>query len=85
MTLGYSRGTSPEQEEIPKCPYSHKYHYCTCRRVNRGCFQCGSTNHLIVNCPRGSGSSRNPQESSRDGSNVPPSTRDRGRGRGRSG
>ena len=38
-----------------------------------------------MNCPRGSGTSRNPQGSSRGGSNVPPPTRDRGRGRGSSG
>ena len=37
---------------------------------------------MIVNCSRGSWSSRNPQGSNRGGSNVPPSTRDRGRGRG---
>ena len=37
-----------------------------------------------MNCLQGSGSYRNPQGSSRGGSNVPPSTRDRGRGRGSS-
>ena len=41
--------------------------------------------HLIMNCPRGSRSSRNPQGSSRGGSNVPPLTRDRGKGQGSSG
>ena len=35
-----------------------------------------------MNCPQGFGSSRNPQGSSQGGSNVPPSTRDIGRGRG---
>ena len=40
---------------------------------------------MIANCPQGSGISRNPQGSSRGGSNVPPSTSDRGRGRGSSG
>ena len=35
-----------------------------------------------MNCPRGSGTSRNPQGSSKGGSNVPPWTRDRGRRRG---
>ena len=39
---------------------------------------------MIANCPQGAGISRNPQGSSRGGSNVPPSTRDRGRGRGSS-
>ena len=38
-----------------------------------------------MNCPRESGSSRYPQGSSRGGSNVPPPTRDRGRGPGSSG
>ena len=36
---------------------------------------------MISNCPRGSGSSRNPQGSGRGGSNVPPQTHSRGRGR----
>ena len=40
---------------------------------------------MIVNCPQGSGSSRNPQGSSRGGSNVLPPMSDRGRGRGSSG
>ena len=43
------------------------------------------TDHMIENCPQGAGISRNPQGSSRGGSNVPPSTRDRGRGGGSSG
>ena len=37
-----------------------------------------------MNCPRGPESYRNPQGSSRRGSNVPPSTRDKGKGRGSS-
>ena len=37
-----------------------------------------------MNCPRGLGISRNPQGSSKGGSNVPPQTSDRGRGRGSS-
>ena len=55
-----SRGSSIEQGEILECQHCHKYHYSTCRRITGGCFQCGSTNHLIVNCPRGFGTSRNP-------------------------
>ena len=35
---------------------------------------------MIANCPRGSGSSRNPQGSGRGGSHVPPQTQSRGRG-----
>ena len=36
---------------------------------------------MIANCPRGSGSFRNPQGSGRGESNVPPQTQSRGRGR----
>ena len=82
---GSSRGTSIEQGEILECPHCQKYHYVTCKLITGGCFRCGSTNHLIVNCPRGSGISRNPQGSSSVGLNVSPPTRDRGRGRGSSG
>ena len=39
---------------------------------------------MIANCLQGAGISRNPQESSRGVSNVPPSTRERGRGQGSS-
>ena len=35
---------------------------------------------MIVNYPRGLGSSRNPQGSGRGGSNVPPQTQSMGRG-----
>ena len=35
---------------------------------------------MIANCPRGLGSSRNPQGSRRGGSNVPSQTQSRGRG-----
>ena len=84
MTQGSGSGTSTRQEKL-ECPHCHKYHYGTCKRVIEGCFRCGSTNHLIVNCQRGFGSSRNPQGSSRGGSNVPPLNSDRGRGRGSAG
>ena len=84
MTQGSGRGTLTRQDERPECPHCHKNYYGTCRRVTGGCFKCGGTYHLIVNCPRGSGSSKNPQGISRGGSNVPPSTCDRGRGRGSS-
>ena len=84
MIPGSGRGTSIKQGERLECTHYHKYHYGTCRQINRCCFRCGSTNHLIVNCPRGSRTSRNPQGSSRGGSNVPPPTRDKGRGRGSS-
>ena len=74
MTQGSGRGTSTGQEEIPTCSHCYGNHYGLCRRVTRGCFQCGSTDHVIANCPRGSGSYRNPQGSGREGSNVPPQT-----------
>ena len=85
MTSGSGRGTSIGQGERIECSHFHKYHPGTCRRITGGCFQCGSTYRLIVNCPGGSGSSRNPQGSSKGRSNVPPPTGDRGRGRGSSG
>ena len=81
MTQGSGRGTSTGQEERPTCPHCYGNHYGLCRRVTKGCFQCGSTDHVIANCQRGSGSSRNPQGSGRGGSNVPPQTQRRGRGR----
>ena len=60
MTSGSGRGNSTRQEERIKCPHCHKHHPSTCKRITVGCFQCGSTYHLIVNCPRESGSSRYP-------------------------
>ena len=69
-------------DERPECPHYHKHYVGICRRVTWGCFRCGSTNHLIANCPQGSRISRNPQGSGRGGSNVPPLMSDRGRGRG---
>ena len=78
MTQGYGRGISTRQDERLECPHYHKHHAGTCKWIT-GCFRCGSTDHWIVNCPRGFGSFRNPQGSSRGGSNVPSSTRDRGR------
>ena len=67
---------------MPALPQTSSWYLQT---GNWGCFRCGSTNHLIANCPQGSGISRNPQGSSRGWSNVPPLTSDRGRGRGSSG
>ena len=63
--LGSGRGTSTEQKERLECSHCHKYHFGTCRLITGDCFHCGNTYHLIVNCPRGSGTSRNPQGSSR--------------------
>ena len=81
VTPSSGRGTSTGQEEKHECPYCHKYHSGICKRVTGGCFRCGSTDNVIANCPRGLGSSRNPQGSGRGGSNVPPQTQRRGRGR----
>ena len=70
MTQGSDRGTSIGQEERPTCPPCYRNHYGLCRRVTRGCFRCGTTDHVIANCPRGSGSFRNPQGSGRGGSQT---------------
>ena len=80
MTQSSSRGISIGQEEKHVCPHYHKNHYGLCRRVTGGCFRCGNTEHVIANCPRGLGCSRNPQGSGRGGSNAPPQTQSRGRG-----
>ena len=53
-----------------------------CRLLIRGCFKCGSTKHLIANCPRESGDNRSLQGSGKGRSIAPPSTQDRGMGRG---
>ena len=81
MTQGSDRGTSIGQEEKPACPHCYGNHYGLCRRVTVGCFRCGSTDHVIANCLRGLGCSRNPQGSGRGGSNVPPQTQSKGRER----
>ena len=65
MTHGSGKGISTGQDERPKCPHCHNHHASTCRWITRGCFRCGSTNHLIAKCSRGYGSSRNPHGSSR--------------------
>ena len=79
MTQGSSQGTSTGQEERYTCPHCHRNHYGLCRLVTGGCFRCGSTDHMMINCSRGLRSSRNPQGSSRGGSNVPPHTQNKGR------
>ena len=81
MTQSFGRGISIGQEEKHVCPHCHNYHSGICRRVTGGCFRWGSIDHVIANCPRGLGSSRNPQGSGRGGLNVPPQTQSRVRGR----
>ena len=82
MIPSSDRGSSTGQGERLECLHCHKYHSGTCRLITSGCFQCGRTYHLIVNCPHGSRISRNPQRSSKGGSNIPPPTCYKGRGRG---
>ena len=53
-----------------------------CRLLTGECFRCGSTKHLIENCPRESGDNGSLQGSGRERPVTPPSTRNRGRGRG---
>ena len=76
------KGTSTGQGEILECPHCHKRHFGICRWLTRGCFLCGSTDHLLVNYLRESGEIRNPQGSGRGGSNAPSTTCDRGRKQG---
>ena len=76
MTQGSGRGTLIGQEERLACPHCYGNHYGLCRQGGGGGggggFRCGSTDHVIANCLRGSGSSINPPGSGRGGSNVPP-------------
>ena len=76
------RGVSTRQGEVLECPHFHKQHLGVCRLLTGGCFRCGSTKHLIVNCPRELGDNKSLQGSGRGRSVAPPSTRDRGRGLG---
>ena len=76
------RGMSARQEEVPECPHFHRRHLSVYRLLTGGCFRCGSIDHFIENCPKESGDSINMQGSGRGRSIAPPSTQDRGRGRG---
>ena len=87
MVPSTGRAASTGQGEVPKCPHYHRRHLGVCRLLTRGCFRCGSTKHLIANCPRKSGDNKSLQGSSKGRSVAPPSTRDQGgpiqhRGRG---
>ena len=46
-----SRGASIGQGEVLECPNFHRRHLGVCRLLTGECFRCGSTEHLIVNCP----------------------------------
>ena len=82
MVPNSGRGVSTGQGEVLECPHCHRRHFDLCRLLIGGYFRCGSTEHLIENCPRESGDNRILQGSGRRRSVAPPSTRDRGRGRG---
>ena len=81
-TPSSGRGAFVGHGEIPECPHFHRRHLGVCRLLTGGCFRCGSTDHLIAQCPRESGNNRGLQESGKGKSVTLPSTRDRGRGRG---
>ena len=70
------------QGETLECPYCHRRSLGVCRLLTGGCFRCGSKDHFMVNYPSESGDNRRLQGSGRGRSIAPPSTRDRGRGRG---
>ena len=78
----FNKGTSTRQGEIPECLHYHKRHSGICRWLTGGCFRCGSTDHLLENSLRESREFRNPQGRGWGGSNAPPTTHDRGGGRG---
>ena len=82
MVLSSSRGASTGQGEVPKYPHCHRRHLGVCRLLTGGCFKCGSTEHLIANCPQESRNNKILQGNGRGRSVAPPSTRDQGRGRG---
>ena len=74
-------GASVGQGEIPECTHFRRRHSGVCRLLTRGCFLCGSLEHLIAQYPQESGDNRSQQGSGRGRSATPLSTSDRGRGR----
>ena len=82
MVPSSGRGVSTGQGEVLECPHCHRRHLGMSRLLTRGCFRCRSTEHLIENYPRESGDNRSLQGSGRGRSVAPPSTGDRGKGRG---
>ena len=82
MVPSSGRGVSTGQGEVPECPHCHRRHLGMCRLLTGGCFRCGSTEHLMENCPRELGDNRSLQGSRRGRFVAPPFTRDRGRGQG---
>ena len=82
MVPSFGRGVSTGQGEVPECPHFHKRHLGVCRLLTRGCFRCGSFEHWMENFPRELEGNKSLQGSGRGRYVAPPSTRDRGRGRG---
>ena len=80
MVPSSGKGVSTGQGEVPKCPHFHRRHLGVCSLLKGGCFRCGSTEHLITNCPRESRDNRSLQGFGRGRYVAPPSTQDRGRG-----
>ena len=82
MVPSSGKGVSTGQGEVLECPHCHRRNLGLCRLLTGGCFRCGSTEHLMANCPRESRGNRSLQGSCRGRSVAPRSTRDLGRGRG---
>ncbi|KAJ8771896.1 hypothetical protein K2173_027073 [Erythroxylum novogranatense] len=76
-----SRGSSGGRGSgAPECPHCSIHHWGVCWRVKCACFRCGSTEHMIANCPlRQSGIAQ------ASGEVLHASVGNRGRGRGRGG
>ncbi|XP_040932156.1 uncharacterized protein [Gossypium hirsutum] len=65
-----------ENTEIPICEHYGNRHKEECRKLTRGCFRCGATDHFIKDCPKISGTTPTVVQRSEFAS--------RGRGSGRS-
>ncbi|XP_049365853.1 uncharacterized protein LOC125830727 [Solanum verrucosum] len=46
-TPNYGQG----KPRVPTCPQSGKIHYGTCKRASSACFNCGSFDHKVKDCP----------------------------------
>ena len=46
------RGTLTRRGEISECLHCYKRHSSNCRWLIGGCFKCGSTDHILANCPK---------------------------------
>ncbi|XP_043809086.1 uncharacterized protein LOC110606254 [Manihot esculenta] len=74
-TVASSRGGGRGQ--YPICEHYGRRHLGPYRKLTGACFRCGSTEHLMRDCPRGQVSSATPVERP-----IPAGSRGRGRGRG---